>query len=437
MSELHDDVSRASGAMPTGREGRPRRNPWRIGCGLLVLLALLTGIGGAVWVWNLNRTVENNIVHEALLPDEVEDGHPPGVRVDVDSDGDGKADTNLDTDGDGRPDKNLDSDHDGKADYRTDGSADWDGGYLEDEGGEPAPQPSGTSGAPAPQPSGTSGAPAPQPSGTSGAPAPRKSVAPQAPKDAEEKATNPDVDAEGARNVLIVGEDAGGGAQRSDVMILAHLNAAGDKATLIHFPRDLYVPIPGYGHNKLNAAYALGGAPLLTQTFQGALNVPVDDVVITDFDHFAATVDEVGGVTVDNPHASPKFGAGQVTLGSGSEALRFVRERKTLSQGDMGRGQRQMAVLQATAREAMSTRNPNRVNSVLDAATRNVRVSGGLTTQEIRSMGFDFLTGRGDIEYRTAPYAGLGWSPDGRQSIVIADWPGLRSLGDQIRNDTL
>lgn len=415
MSELHDDVSRASGATPAdGRRG-PRRSPWRIGCGLLALLALLLGIGAAVWVWNLNRTVENNIVHEALLPDEVEDDCPPGVEVDVDTDGDGKPDVNVDTDGDCRPDKNLDSDRDGKADYRTDDSADWDGGYIEDEGGKPAPQPSGTAGESAPQ----------------------RSVAPQAPKDAEEKATEPDAGAEGSRNVLIVGQDEAGGSYRSDVMILAHLNAAGDKATLIHFPRDLYVPIPGYGHNKLNAAYAFGGAPLLAQTFQGALNVPVTDVVITDFDHFAATVDEVGGVTVNNPQGSPEFAQGTQSLETGEEALRFVRERKTLALGDMGRGQRQMAVLQATAQEAMATRNPARVNGVLDAATRNVRVSGGLTTQEIRSMGFDFLTGNGDIEYQTAPYVGPGWSPDGRQSIVVVDWAGMRQLGDQIRADTL
>ena len=49
----------------------------------------------------------------------------------------------------------------------------------------------------------------------------------------------------------------------------------------------------------------------------------------------------------------------------------------------------------------------------------------------------DFVTGRGDVTYRTAPWAGIGWSPDGRQSIVVPDWAGIRALGEKVRTDTL
>ena len=164
------------------------------------------------------------------------------------------------------------------------------------------------------------------------------------------------------------------------------------------------------------------------------------DVVITDFDSFSSTVDALGGVTVHNPQPSPKFPAGTLRLESGSEELAFVRERKTLALGDMGRGERQMAVLSGVfdaATSASVAGNPNRVQAILDASTRNVRVSPGLSVGEIRRIGMDFVTGRGDVTYRTAPWAGIGWSPGGRQSIVVPDWAGIRALGEKVRTDTL
>ena len=60
---------------------------------------------------------------------------------------------------------------------------------------------------------------------------------------------------------LHVGHAAG---QRTDTIILLHKPRSGP-ATLVSLPRDSYVPIPGHGRNKLNAAYAFGGAPLLVR----------------------------------------------------------------------------------------------------------------------------------------------------------------------------
>ena len=76
-------------------------------------------------------------------------------------------------------------------------------------------------------------------------------------------------------NYLIIGNDAAPGLEgaRSDVMVLAHVPADHRDVTLIHFPRDLWVPIPGRGKAKLNAAYAFGGAPLLVRTMQNMLGV--------------------------------------------------------------------------------------------------------------------------------------------------------------------
>ncbi len=82
-------------------------------------------------------------------------------------------------------------------------------------------------------------------------------------------------------------------------MVLAHVPADHRNVTLIHFPRDLYVSIPGKGKNKLNAAYAFGGAPLLVTTMQNLLGVKIDHVAVTGFENFKAMTDAVGGVDVN------------------------------------------------------------------------------------------------------------------------------------------
>ena len=82
-------------------------------------------------------------------------------------------------------------------------------------------------------------------------------------------------------------------------MVLVHVPADHSEVTLIHFPRDLYVSIPGKGKNKLNAAYAFGGAPLLVTTMQNMLGVRVDHVAMLGFEGFKSMTDAVGGVDVN------------------------------------------------------------------------------------------------------------------------------------------
>ena len=85
-------------------------------------------------------------------------------------------------------------------------------------------------------------------------------------------------------NLLLLGSDSRGPDQgRSDVIVLAHISDDRSRVDLIHFPRDLWVDIPGRGKDKINAAYAYGGAPLLVQTLQTLIKVPVDHVAVVDF----------------------------------------------------------------------------------------------------------------------------------------------------------
>ena len=120
---------------------------------------------------------------------------------------------------------------------------------------------------------------------------------------------------------------------RSDTILVVHLNAKRDKAYIISFPRDMYVNVPGYGKNKINAAFAFGGAPLAVRTLEDLTGVRMDHVVLIDFEGFIRLTEDLRGVTVTNKSAFSSHGfdypEGKITI-AGEEALWFVRERKQL-----------------------------------------------------------------------------------------------------------
>ena len=102
------------------------------------------------------------------------------------------------------------------------------------------------------------------------------------------------------KSVLLLGTDnRGEETGRSDSMILLSLNTRTHEMTMTSFMRDCYVEIPGYGWNKLNAAYAFGGADLLMETIENNFKVRIDDYVGIDFLSFSSIVDSVGGLDLD------------------------------------------------------------------------------------------------------------------------------------------
>ncbi len=248
-------------------------------------------------------------------------------------------------------------------------------------------------------------------------------------------------------NVLAIGNDArpGDTVSRSDVMVLIHIPDDHSKVYLIHFPRDLWVDIPGHGQAKLNAAYAYGGAPLLVQTLQDKLRITIDHVAKTDFTGFSDMVDAVDGIRVYAEEASSGQGTGYgVHVGwndlNGPAALSFVRERYELSQGDISRGRRQQAFIKALLLKTISPEtitNPLKIAQFTDAATKNLVVDESMTTAFMREQAFALRDIRSrDVVFITAPYTGFGTSADG-QSIDIVDEPGMAALGDAIRQSRL
>jgi len=183
---------------------------------------------------------------------------------------------------------------------------------------------------------------------------------------------------------LATGGDTGNG--RTDTVMLLHIGGlfAGTRPTLVSLPRDSYVPIPGYGEDKINAAYAFGGAALLVQTVEQATGIRLDHYAEVGFGGFAELVDAVGGVAmcpqepIDDPLAGIALPAGCQEL-DGRNALGFVRSRAT-ARADLDRMTHQRAFMSALLKRATSPSvllNPLRWYPMAAAATGAVTLDQG------------------------------------------------------------
>lgn len=186
------------------------------------------------------------------------------------------------------------------------------------------------------------------------------------------------------QDALATGGDTGNG--RTDTLLLLHIGGlfSATPPTLVSLPRDSYVPIPGYGEDKINAAYAFGGAPLLVQTVEQATGIRLDHYAEIGFGGFASLVDAVGGVTmcpaepISDPLAGIDLPAGCQEL-DGRNALGFVRSRAT-ARADLDRMTNQRAFMSALLARAASPSvllNPLRWYPMTTAATGAVTLDTG------------------------------------------------------------
>ncbi|NHA66634.1 LCP family protein [Phycicoccus sp. CMS6Z-2] len=249
-------------------------------------------------------------------------------------------------------------------------------------------------------------------------------------------------------NFLVIGTDGRTPTDRgrSDVIIIVHIPKDPTTIQMIHFPRDLYVPIPGYGKNKINAAYAYGGEPLLVRTLQDMLGIRIDHVARTDFAGFEGMTDAVGGVRVYAEEGNDATGNGGVAIRKGwneldgAQALGFVRERYQLSEGDISRGRRQLAFIKALLLKATSSEtvtNPIKVAKFTNAATKNLVVDQDLTIGEMKDYALELKGIRGnDVVFATAPFSGFAMDPVAG-SIDVVDEKGMALLGEALRKDRM
>ncbi|MDX6202688.1 MAG: hypothetical protein QOJ83_2188 [Frankiales bacterium] len=224
-----------------------------------------------------------------------------------------------------------------------------------------------------------------------------------------------------AENFLLVGSDTRAGAngvynatkgsqdytsgQRSDTMMLVHVPSGTAKASIISFPRDSWVTIPQWtdskgGHHpehkaKLNAAFSEGGSPLLVATLELLSGIRVDHVVQVDFTGFKNMVNALGGLnvcvkTTRHDHDSgDNLTAGSTHHINGDQALAFVRDRKGLPTGDIGRIADQQYFLSVMLHKVLSAgtlTNPSKLYSFAQAAAKSMTTDNGFGISQMKTL---------------------------------------------------
>lgn len=158
-------------------------------------------------------------------------------------------------------------------------------------------------------------------------------------------------------NILLIGQDREPGEirARSDSMILCTFNKKEKTLTMTSFLRDLYVKIPGYRDNRINASYAAGGMSMLNKTLETNFGIHIDGNMEVDFAQFADIIDLLGGVELelrqDEARVINRVTGSDLTEGThlltGAQALAFARIRKLDSDGDFSRTERQRTLITA------------------------------------------------------------------------------------------
>ncbi|MGP4072284.1 LCP family glycopolymer transferase [Piscibacillus halophilus] len=193
-------------------------------------------------------------------------------------------------------------------------------------------------------------------------------------------------------NVLLLGVDEREGDRgRSDTMMFLSLNPDTEEMLMFSIPRDTRVNIPGRGEDKINHAYAFGGAELSVQTVEEFLDTTIHFYSKVNMEGLKDGVDALGGVTINNERAfsyeGHDFPEGEITL-NGDAALSYARERKQDSRGDLGRNDRQQKIIDAIIQEGMSFESFTKVDSILTTVGDNVETN--LQMNEMRKLFLDY-----------------------------------------------
>jgi LCP family protein required for cell wall assembly len=232
------------------------------------------------------------------------------------------------------------------------------------------------------------------------------------------------------------------GAQRSDAIMVAHVTEDGDSAYVVSIPRDSWVDIPGYGMNKVNAAFSFGGPSLYVQTIEQLTDTRMDHLAVVDWNGLIGLVDVLGGVTLtfdtETVARSRTWPAGTHTL-TGEEVRDYVGERYRLPRGDFDRVERQQNVLRALGTQLIvsgTLTDAGKALNVATATTELVSVDESLTIPRMVSLA---LASRGlrpdNVTFMTAPTTGVGF--EGDQSVVYLNSELQDSFWEAFRTDEL
>ena len=241
-------------------------------------------------------------------------------------------------------------------------------------------------------------------------------------------------------NIMLIGQDRRPGEERarSDSMILVTINQEKNTIQLTSFMRDLYVQIPGYMDNRLNAAYRYGGTDLMNDTFKVNFGLEIDGDVMVDFDEFTEIIEILGGVTLKISGAEAKYmnNASDNHFKEGTnyfnaeDALTFTRMRYAAG-GDYGRTDRQRRVIMAIAesfRDADLVTIFNVIDQVLPHIVTNLTDAQII---EYATKGLTILGNGGSMETLRIPQDDAHYNANIRGMAVLV--PNLEACREDLR----
>ena len=246
---------------------------------------------------------------------------------------------------------------------------------------------------------------------------------------------------EGQINILLLGSDIrpDDGGFRTDVIMWVSLNPRDGYASIISFPRDLFVSIPGWGNNRINTAFQYGGFDLLADTFEANFGVRPDNYVMVDFNGFKNVINDLGGIDVYaaqnltdtcakwiNASGYCSVGPGQVHM-NGEVALWYARSRYSTS--DIDRARRAQEVGEAIFHRMVSLDALVRAPELYNAYVNYVQTDIGLS-QVVSLLPFaSTINENGDIRNYVVNYNyAYDWITAAGAQVLIPDYNAIESL---------
>ena len=237
-----------------------------------------------------------------------------------------------------------------------------------------------------------------------------------------------------AKDVERLGTGGDLGTVRTDTIMLMHLPLRG-KPTLVSIPRDSYVPVPGYGYDKINAAFSIGGPQLLVETVEHNTGLHVDRYAEIGMGGLAGVVDAAGGVEIcvaepiDDPLANINLQPGCQQM-DGPTALGYVRTRAT-AQGDLDRVARQREFMTTLVTRVLSPSvylNPFRMARLLWVTPSLLTVNSDDHAWNLARI---LIALRGGLETETVPIGGFTDTEVG--NVVLWDDTAAEALFASLR----
>ncbi|RBW68910.1 LytR family transcriptional regulator [Bacillus taeanensis] len=240
----------------------------------------------------------------------------------------------------------------------------------------------------------------------------------------EKRTEKIDVNKQDPISILLMGVDERpekGDSGRSDTMIVMSINPNDKSIQMFNIPRDTRTEIIGKGFDdKINHAYAFGGAEMAMNTVENLLDVPIDYYIKVNMEALSELVDAVGGVTVNNKFAftygKHTFNKGENFL-NGEEALLYSRMRKQDPRGDLGRNERQRQIITALINKGANFSSITKVDDILTALGGNIRTN--LTFDEMIDIQKNYKEARHNI--KTLEVSGQGQMINGIYYYIVSD----------------